>query len=116
MEVDDDPETAEEEEKFKKGPEMRSLARTISQRLQLDVSDLHQVIMMGVGGSKSTQPTHSVADPVFPRRDANPWGGQAIFWPILPENCMKMKNFWARGGRASLAPPRSANALSENKK
>ena len=35
VEVDDDPETAEEEEKFKKGPETRSLARTISQRLQL---------------------------------------------------------------------------------
>ena len=40
VEVDDAPETAEEEEKFKKGPEMRSLARTLSQRLQLDVSDL----------------------------------------------------------------------------
>ena len=40
VEVDDDPETAKEEEKFKKGPEMRSLARMLSRRLQLDVSDL----------------------------------------------------------------------------
>ena len=32
-------------------------------------------------------------------------GRQPIIWPFFPENCMKMKKFWARGGRASLAPP-----------
>ena len=49
-----------------------------------------------------------MADPGFPRGGgANPEGGrQPIIWPIFPENCMKMKKFWARGGgRASLAPP-----------
>ena len=40
MEVDDDPETAEEEQKFANGSEMRMLARTLSDRLQLNVSDL----------------------------------------------------------------------------
>ena len=37
----------------------------------------------------------SVADPGFP------WGGggrQPIIWPIFPENCMKIKKFWAWGG------------------
>ena len=42
----------------------------------------------------------SVADPGFPRGEgANPKGErQPIIWPIFPENCMKMKKFWARGG------------------
>ena len=41
-----------------------------------------------------------VADPGFPRgRGANPKGGghQPIIWPISPENCVKMKKFWAIG-------------------
>ena len=52
----------------------------------------------------------TVADPGLPRGGgANPKGGrQPIIWSIFPENCMKMKKFWARGGRASLAPPGSA--------
>ena len=44
----------------------------------------------------------------FPEEGAlTPKGGhQSIIWPIFPENCMKMKKFWARGGgRASLALP-----------
>ena len=40
MEVDDDPETAEEERKFANGSEMRTLASMLSNRLQLNVSDL----------------------------------------------------------------------------
>ena len=50
----------------------------------------------------------SVADPGFPRGGgANPKGGgrQPIISPIFPENCMKMKKFWARGGREGRAPP-----------
>ena len=48
-----------------------------------------------------------VANPGFPRGGgANPKGGhQPIIWPIFPENCMKMKKFWARGGRHPLDPP-----------
>ena len=53
-------------------------------------------------------PSHcyTVADPGFPREGgANPKGGrQPIICRIFPENCMKMKKFWAGGGRASLAP------------
>ena len=43
----------------------------------------------------------------FPEEGAlTPKGGhQPIIWPIFPENFMKMKRFWARGGRTSLAPP-----------
>ena len=56
---------------------------------------------------------NAVADPGFPRGgDANPKGGgrQPIIWPIFPENCMKMKKFWARGrgarpSRPPLDPP-----------
>ena len=42
----------------------------------------------------------------FPEEGALiPEGGrQPIIWSIFPENCMKMKKFWA-GGRASLTPP-----------
>ena len=50
----------------------------------------------------------SVADPGFPRGGApslEGGGRQPIIWPIFPENCMEMKTFWVRGGRASLAPP-----------
>ena len=32
-------------------------------------------------------------------------GRQPIIWPIFPENCMKMKKFWARGARVPRAPP-----------
>ena len=37
----------------------------------------------------------------FPEEGApTPGGGHhPIIWPIFPENCMKMKKFWARGGR-----------------
>ena len=54
-----------------------------------------------------------VADPGFPRGGgANPKGGQPIIWPILPENCMKMKKFWAGGGACvPRAPLRSATAV-----
>ena len=39
-------------------------------------------------------------------RQAKRGGRQSIIWQIFPKNCMKMKKFWARGGRgASLAPP-----------
>ena len=43
----------------------------------------------------------------FPEEGAlTPKGGrQPVIWPIFPENCMRMKKFWAGGGRASLAPP-----------
>ena len=46
-----------------------------------------------------SQPT-AVADPGFPRRGgANPKGGaNLLFGQFFPENCMKMKKFWARGG------------------
>ena len=49
----------------------------------------------------------SVADPGFPRGEgANPKGGrQLIIYLIFPENCMKMKKCWARGGRVPRAPP-----------
>ena len=40
MEVEDDPETSAEEEKYMKGPEITELGRTLSKRLQLNVSDL----------------------------------------------------------------------------
>ena len=49
-----------------------------------------------------------MADPGFPRRGTNPSEGrQPTIWPFFPENCMKMKKFWHRGG-TSLAPSRSA--------
>ena len=51
---------------------------------------------------------NSVADPGFPRGGcANPQGGGAnlLFGHNCPENCMKMKEFGPRGGRASLVPP-----------
>ena len=35
-------------------------------------------------------------------------GCRPVIWQIFPKNCMKMKKFWAGGGRASLAPPRSS--------
>ena len=44
----------------------------------------------------------------FPEEGAlTPKGGrQPIIWSIFPENCMKMKKFWARGGaRVPRAPP-----------
>ena len=49
----------------------------------------------------------AVADPGFPRGGhANPKEGrQPINWPFFPENCRKMKEFWAGGGGTSLAPP-----------
>ena len=58
-----------------------------------------------------------MTDPGFPRGAANPGGErQPIIWSIFPENCMKMKKFWAGEGGPSLAPPRSANEknLKEN--
>ena len=51
----------------------------------------------------------TVADPGFPKGGgANPKEGrQPILWPIFPENCMKMKKFWATGRvvRPSRPPP-----------
>ena len=49
----------------------------------------------------------AVADPGFPRGGgANLKGGrQPIIWPIFPENCMKMKKFWAGGARVPRTPP-----------
>ena len=51
----------------------------------------------------------SVADPGFPRGGcANPEGEgrQPTICLIFPENCMKMKKVWLRGGGGtSLAPP-----------
>ena len=39
----------------------------------------------------------------------------AIIFQFFAENCMKMKEFGPRGGRASLAPPlRSANVSDHN--
>ena len=60
--------------------------------------------------SFSTRQAIPVADPAFPRGGcANPKGGggrQPIIWPIFPENCMKMKKIWPRGGGARpLRPP-----------
>ena len=52
-----------------------------------------------------------MVDPGFPRGGGtNPKGGgrQPIIWPIFPENCMKMKKFWAGGARVPRAPLRSA--------
>ena len=49
----------------------------------------------------------SVADLGFPRgAGANPKGGghERIIWPIFPENCMKTKKFWARGGARPSRP------------
>ena len=49
------------------------------------------------------------------RGGANFQGGDKnlLFGQIFPKNCMKMKEFGPRGGRASLAPPlRSANGYS----
>ena len=41
-----------------------------------------------------------MVDPGFPRGGgANPKGGQPIIWLIFSENCMRMKIFWAKGGR-----------------
>ena len=34
-------------------------------------------------------------------------GYQPIIWSIFPENCMKMKKFWARGGDACPSRPPS---------
>ena len=50
----------------------------------------------------------------FPEEGAlTPKGGrQPIIWPIFPENCMKIKKFWARGGaRIPHVPLRSATGL-----
>ena len=43
----------------------------------------------------------------FPEEGALiPEGGrQPIIWPIFPENCMKMKKFWAGGVCIPRAPP-----------
>ena len=32
-------------------------------------------------------------------------GRQPIIWSIFPENCMKMKKFWAGGASVPRAPP-----------
>ena len=40
VEVDNNPDTYEEERKYFNGTEMRTLARTLSDRIQLNVSDL----------------------------------------------------------------------------
>ena len=47
----------------------------------------------------------------FPEEGAlTPKGGrQPIIWQIFPENCMKMKKFWAIGG--ALDPPLLTNTL-----
>ena len=47
----------------------------------------------------------AVGSPGFPRGGANFWGCQPIIWPTCPENCIKMKKFWARGARVSHPPP-----------
>ena len=49
----------------------------------------------------------TAADPGFPRGGgANSSGGrQHTILPNFPKNCMKLKEFGPRGGRASLAPP-----------
>ena len=49
VEVDDDPETAEEEQKFANGTEMRTLARMLSDRLQINVPDLTSGVCDGCG-------------------------------------------------------------------
>ena len=52
----------------------------------------------------------AVADPGFSPGGA-PTPKNAIIFQFFAENCMKMKEFGPRGGRASLAPPLgSANA------
>ena len=66
-----------------------------------DTSNMHALIKV-----VSFCPAFTVADPGFPRGgDAKPKGGRKpIIWPIYPENCMKMKKFWARGGAHPLCP------------
>ena len=63
---------------------------------------------MGVLTTGVAVPT-SVADPGFFPGGA-PTPKIAIIFQIFAENCMKMKEF-GPGGRASLAPPGSANEL-----
>ena len=47
-----------------------------------------------------------MVDPGLPREGGpNPKGMPTIIWLIFPENYMKTKKFWARGGHASLAHP-----------
>ena len=58
-----------------------------------------------------------MADPGFPRGGgANPKGGgcQPIIWPTFPENCMKMKKFWAGGGMHPSHPPLDLPLFSVN--
>ena len=53
-----------------------------------------------------------MADPGFPRGgDANSKGGceKLLFSRFLTKNCMKLKEFWLRGGHVPGAPLRSAN-------
>ena len=63
-----------------------------------------------------------MADLGFPRGgDANPKveGHHPIIWPIFPENCMKMKKFWARRGgeaRVPRTPLRSATGDHTNQR
>ena len=46
------------------------------------------------------------------RRERQTQGGcQPIFWPIFPENCLKMKKFWARGGARHSRPLRSTTGM-----
>ena len=48
----------------------------------------------------------SVTDPEFPLGGGanSPGGALHTILPNFPKNCMKLKEFWPPGGRASLAP------------
>ena len=89
VEVDNNPDTYEEEQKYFNGTEMRMLARTLSDRLQLNVSDLTSGGCNGLHGQWRIQDL--------------PWNANLLFEIIFAENRMKMKKLnWE--GRASLAP------------
>ena len=49
---------------------------------------------------------YPVVYPGFPNGHQLRRGCQLINWPVFHENCMKMKKFWAGGGRDVRAPPR----------
>ena len=58
-----------------------------------------------------------MADPGFPRGGGanSPGGRQHTILPKFPKNCMKLKEFGARGmGGASLAPPLDPPLLSHD--
>ena len=45
------------------------------------------------------------------RQAAEGGGRQPIIWPIFPENCMKIKKIWSKGGTSLAAPLRSATGI-----